>query len=92
MSSSKQNPDARLQDRGLDWSALEAATAADRQFFEANPHVTSRVRALVPGETFFEPVPPGYVARVLVTQVLPGFRTRAIFFEKVLQHGTEEQH
>ena len=88
MSSRKQSSDAH---RGLDWSAVEAASAADRQFFEANPNVTSRVRALVPGETFFEPVPPGYAVRVLVTQLAPGFRTRAIYFEK-LRHGTDRQH
>jgi hypothetical protein len=92
MSSRKQSPNAHPLGRGLDLSAVEAASAADRQFFEANPNVTSRVRALVPGETYFEPVPPGYAVRVLVTQLAPGFRTRAIFFEKVLQHGPEEQH
>jgi hypothetical protein len=82
MSSRKQSSDARPLGRGLDWSAVEAASAADRQFFEANPNVTSRVRTLVPGETFFEPVAPGYVFRVLVTQLTPGFRIRAIFFAR----------
>jgi hypothetical protein len=91
MSSTKRNPHARLQDRGLDPSAVEAASAMDRKFFEANPNVTSRVRALVPGETFFERVPPGYAVRVLITQLAPGFRTRAIYFEK-LRHGTDRQH
>jgi len=95
MSSREQDANTRIRDPeevGINRHALEAATAADRQFFEANPQATERERALVPGETPFEPVPPGYVVRVLVTQIAPGFRLRAIFFRKVLHHGTEEQH
>jgi hypothetical protein len=72
--------------------ALEAATAADRQFFEKHPSLTVRERNFVPGESPFPPAPPGYVVRVKVSQLKPGIRIREIFFAKVLHNGSDKRH
>jgi hypothetical protein len=67
----------------LDQKALEKAVASDRDFFEQHPGTVERERDFVPGESPFPFAPEGHKARVRVTQLAPGFRTREIFFAKL---------
>jgi hypothetical protein len=67
----------------LDRKALERAVASDRDFFEQHPGAVERERDFVPGESPFPFTPKGYRARVRVTQLAPGFRTREIFLAKL---------
>jgi hypothetical protein len=73
--------------RTATWSALnravlEAATASDREFFEAYPDAPSRERDFVRGESPFPRPPRGHVIRVRVTRLGAGIRTRKIFTQR----------
>jgi hypothetical protein len=66
---------------GIDTAVLEAVTAEDAKYFADHPTATLRVRDFVPGEGPAIYVPPNHRAVVHVTQVVPGFRLRAILIE-----------
>jgi hypothetical protein len=50
---------------------------------QQHPGAVARERDSVPGESPFPFTPKGYRARVRVTQLAPGFRTREIFLAKL---------
>lgn len=68
---------------GADITALEAASEADRLWFEAHPHRQHRIRPYIPGEGppgHPDPVPrPGHGMFVVVRQLQPGLRMRLSF-------------
>jgi hypothetical protein len=66
---------------GVDTAVLEAVAAEDAKYFANHPTATVRVRDFVPGEGPAMYVPPNHRAVVHVTQVVPGFRLRAILIE-----------
>ena len=66
-------------------SAIDKAAVSDRRFFERRPHRRYRIRRAFPGEieqiaeavgVEFAPVPPGYVAAIIVQALGPGMRVR----------------
>jgi hypothetical protein len=63
---------------GVTSAGLDQAMRSDREWFATHPGKRSRTRPFIPGEG--PPPPPGYEARVRVTQQAPGHRTRAITF------------
>ena len=65
--------------------AIEKALDSDRRFFERWPYRRYRIRRAFPGEVEeiaeiagveFAPVPPGYVAAIIVQNLWPGVRLR----------------
>ena len=52
----------------------------DREYFEQHPAATEYVRPYVPGEVW--PVDYAAATHVIVTQIVPGFRTKAFIVRK----------
>jgi hypothetical protein len=59
---------------------IDAVKARDRAYFEQHPLESSYVRPYIPGETW--PVLYHPDTFVLVTQIMPGFRTKVMFIRQ----------
>jgi hypothetical protein len=55
---------------------IDAVQARDRAYFEQHPFESSYLRPHIPGESWPVLDHPG--THVLVTQIVPGFRTKAL--------------